>query len=189
MARIPYLDLDQAPAETRAAWDHVGRVRGRLRPQHLYRLLAHNPAIMLAWSALAQTLRGLDAEGAPADTTMALAGRCRELAILEVCRVTGCAYEWELHARSGARTGIGAAELDALRQGDRSPFSEAERALLAHAGALASLHATEATAGALRVHYSDREILELTVIVGFYSGVARVVSGLAVDPEPDLGAP
>ena len=37
---------------------------------------------------------------------------------------------------------------------------------------------------ALRPHYDDRAILELTVLIGTYNMHNRVIQALAIDPEP-----
>jgi alkylhydroperoxidase family enzyme len=37
---------------------------------------------------------------------------------------------------------------------------------------------------ALRPHFSEREIVELTVLVGIYNMHTRVFTALGIDPEP-----
>lgn len=182
MAFISLVDPERADDETREAWSEVCRVRHRPPPRNLYRSLAHNPAVMLAWSGLAQTLRGFDRDGTLVPGLMLVDRRTRELAILAVCTATRCDYEWALHVRSATSIGISHHDIDALRRGELSSFGEAERAAISYATELTSLGVTEGTRRDLRRHFSDREIFELTTVVGFYNCVARVVSGLSIDP-------
>ena len=42
----------------------------------------------------------------------------------------------------------------------------------------------DATFAALRPHFNEREIVELTVLIGTYNMHTRVVEALGIDPEP-----
>jgi alkylhydroperoxidase family enzyme len=70
--------------------------------------------------------------------------------------------------------------------GADTALGAAERAVLAAARHLT----TEATLTdrlfeALRPHFSDTDLVELLVIIGFYAGVVRVLASLGVDVEAE----
>ena len=74
-----------------------------------------------------------------------------------------------------------------MMRDDATPFSEPDRALLAYAAELTRTgHAGDSTAAALKAHFDDRRIVELTITVAFYNCVARVLTGLAVDLEAGM---
>ena len=62
-----------------------------------------------------------------------------ELVILRVAHNTGCEYEWGHHERIGRRAGLGAEEIDRVRDGAEAPGWSARQALLL--SAVDELHA------------------------------------------------
>ncbi|MCI0533639.1 MAG: hypothetical protein L0Z50_00275 [Verrucomicrobiales bacterium] len=75
----------------------------------------------------------------------------------------------------------------------RAPISDAERALLDHAVKLTRepWACTEADVERLRAAgWSDRAILDLTLIVGYFAFVNRIADGLGVELEggPERGS-
>jgi|SRR5579883_862045 alkylhydroperoxidase family enzyme len=179
MARIPYLTDETAPPETKSEWERMRRARGS-GPGHLYQVLGYSPRLMSRWAAFAETLRGIDP-----DNPVTLDGRSRELAIIQVARLTGADYEWSAHLPIAQRLGVSDEQVQALLRDDRAPFSPADRALLAYtAESTKDVTVSDATAAELRRHFDDRQVLELTVTIAFYNCVARVLQGLAVDLEP-----
>jgi alkylhydroperoxidase family enzyme len=82
--------------------------------------------------------------------------------------------------------GLSQAECDALADWQKSPFfSERERAVLAYADAMTrDVTVPDAVFDALRPHLSERQIVELTVLIGIYNMHTRVFTALAIDPEP-----
>jgi len=64
-------------------------------------------------------------------------------------------------------------------------FSEPERAALAYADAMTrDIAVPDAVFDALRPHFSERQIVELTVLIGTYNMQTRVLLALGIDPEP-----
>lgn len=178
MARIPYLDDSTAPAETKAEWERMRGARGS-GTGHLYQLLGHSPQLMRRWAALAETIRGFDRDGG-----VTLDARSRELAIVQVALASGADYEFAAHLPIARREGVSEAQAQALLRGDHTPFSEADRALLAYAEeSTRAVKVSDATFAALRRHFDERQALELAVTVGFYNCVARVLEGMAIDLE------
>ena len=182
MARISYIDEASLAPEARAEWERLRKSRGGAVPGHLYQLLAHSPRLMARWAAFAGTVRGYDPDG-----PVKLDARSRELAILEVARCTGADYEWAAHLPIARREGVTEKQVAALLREDPEPFSERDNALLAYAAeSTRKVQVADDTFAALGEHFDERQILELTVAIGFYNCVARVLQALAIDLEPGM---
>jgi alkylhydroperoxidase family enzyme len=182
MARIPYVTDETASPAAREEWARMNAARGSDRVPNLYRLLAHNPTLMARWAAFAEALRGFDPAGA-----VALDGRSRELAICVVARATRADYEWAAHLPIAKREGLTEEQAAALVRDDPTPFSPADRALIAYATELTrDVRVQDATFADLARHFDAQRILELTETIGFYNCVSRVLQGLAIDLEAGM---
>jgi AhpD family alkylhydroperoxidase len=110
----------------------------------------------------------------------------RELAILRVGQLTGCAYEWSHHVPIAREAGVRDEQMAALAGWRTSPqFDERERAAIAYAEAAANITVTDDIFAAARAHLSEEQIVELTLVAGFWGLVARTLEALAVDIEPE----
>jgi AhpD family alkylhydroperoxidase len=178
MARIDYPDIDRP--ELSALVSRIAHERGG-EVINLYRMLLHSPPVAEGWRALGTSIR-IDA---------ALDPRSRELAICLVARLTGSEYEWAHHAPIARRAGVDEAALAALPDWrSHDGFGDRERAVLAWTEAVAvDLRPGTAVLDTARGALSDRELVELTAAVGFYSCVARFVLALDVDEDARSGAP
>lgn len=114
----------------------------------------------------------------------------RETLILRVCVATGNDYEWRLHVGTiSRRMGLSDAQIADTRRPwpDPTLWPEATLAALALADALVATHRVDdALYTRLRRHFDDSALIELTHLVGLYTGVAMMV-GLS-RPEPDAYA-
>jgi len=183
MARTPYLNHDTASEETKAEWERMRAARGS-GPGHLYQLLGYNAKLMSRWAAFAETLRGYDRDG-----SVTLDGRSRELAIIQVARLTGADYEWGHHLPIAMKEGVSDEQVTALLKDERDQFSPADRALLAYAAeSTRAVQISDATAAELRKHFDERQVLELTMTIAFYNCVARVLEAYAIDLEPGVAS-
>jgi 4-carboxymuconolactone decarboxylase len=174
MARVSLIDEHQHP-ELR---DVIDRIRGARRGKllNIYRLMLHSPEVASAWLELNSALR----------FKTRLDGKTRELAILLVAMLNGVDYVFRAHASSYAlQEGLSVDQVQSLADWRASEhFDTRQRALLAYVEAMTR----DVTVGdeiydALRQHYSDREIVELTVLIGAYNMLTRVLQALRVDPE------
>src|SRR6516165_6544849 len=98
--------------------------------------------------------------------------RVRELMILRTCARCGAEYEWGVHAAAfAASVGLTEPEVAATVDGgaENPVFSSRDRAVIRLADELrASAGVSDATYAALEQHFTAPEILELTVIAGWY---------------------
>ena len=173
--RVPESDDDGPTAELLRA-----RRGGELSA--LDRLLLHSPPVAEGWNALLGALRG--ATTLPADL--------RELVVLRVAVLNDAAFEWVSHEPIARRAGLAELQLQALRRPDAAAepvWTPLQAAVLAFTDASTRdvVVPDEVFAG-VREHLDDRQVVELTVLVGGYAMVSRFLVALAV-PPPDGEVP
>lgn len=173
MARLAYGDENSSPA-VRALADQIRKERdGRML--NLYSMLLNAPPVAEGWLALFTAIR----------QQCTLRGDYRELVILRVALLNGASYEYQVHVPFALREGVTQAQLDTLdRWEDSATLTPPQRAVLAYTDAMTrDIHVSDAVFEALRGHFNQREIVELTATIGGYNLVSRFLEALAVDPE------
>jgi len=175
MARIAYVEEQDHPELA----DLIGKVRAGRRGTliNVYKLLLHAPPLAASWLDLISTAR----------YKVELDGRLREIAIVRVAYLNRTDYVVKQHVPElSAPEGLSKAECDALADWRSSTFfSPRERAALAYADAMTrDIAVADAVFNALRPHFSERQIVELTVLIGIYNMHTRVFTALGIDPEP-----
>jgi 4-carboxymuconolactone decarboxylase len=175
MARIPYPDLDQAPEDVR-------KLAARLPPLNIFRMLPHAPTFV----------RGFGQLGSAILSQAALDARLRELIILRVGKDSPAPYEWQQHVPIGRTCGVSDEEIAALERGDAEApcFGERDRIVLRLTNELLQApRASDGTLEAMRAHFSDREVCEAVLTIGFYMMVARFLETTGVDLESEKDDP
>lgn len=174
MARVSLIS-DKAGRDAAAVIAKIRGARGG-RLLNLYRVLLHSPGLAAAW---------LDFNNAVRFRT-ALDDRLRELAIVRVAYLNGARYVVSIHRdRYAEPAGVARTEIDALANWSKSKrFAPRERAMLRYADAMTrGVKVPAAAFAALRRHFSQRETVELTVLIAAYNMHTRVLMALDVDPE------
>ncbi|MGY2065390.1 carboxymuconolactone decarboxylase family protein [Blastococcus sp. SYSU DS0619] len=153
------------------------RVRRGGRLSSLDRLLLHSPPVAEGWNALLGALRS--GTTLPADL--------RELVILRVAVLNDAEFEWAAHAPIGQRAGLTDGQLELLRRPDAAgdAWSAVQSAVLAFTDASTrGVAVPDAVFAAVREHFDDRQVVELTATVAGYAMVSRFLVALEV-PLPD----
>lgn len=140
---------------------------------NIFGVLANHPALLKRYLLLGDLFlnRGL------------LPARERELVILRVGRDTGSAYEVQQHEILGRAAGLTDGEIAAVAQtaADDPRWAPREAALLAATDELcASDDLTDATWQRLRADWTDAELVELLLLVGFYRMTAGFLNAARV---------
>jgi alkylhydroperoxidase family enzyme len=175
MARIPYPDLSSAPEDVRT-------LAANLPPLNIFRMLPHAPTF----------LRGFGQLGTAILSQAALDARLRELIILRVGNRSPAPYEWQQHVPIGRACGVSDDEITALERNNLAApcFDERDRVVLTLTDELLTApRASDATLAAMRRHFSDRELCEAVITVGFYMLVARFLETTGVDLETGTADP
>jgi 4-carboxymuconolactone decarboxylase len=174
MARVSLIEPDQHPElEPIIAKIRSGR-RGTVI--NVYKLLLHTPAIAEVWLDLINAVRW----------KVDLDGRLREIVIIRVGYLNRCSYVVKQHVPLLALPeGLTQAECDALADWRASAFFDArERAVLAFVDASTrDVDIPDDVFEALRRHFNERQIVELTVLTGTYNMHTRMCQALKIDPQ------
>jgi alkylhydroperoxidase family enzyme len=174
MPRIPYPDLEKAPAEVR---EMLARLPA---PVGIFNMIAHAETVLKPLMKLGGSFLG----------KLELDALLRELVILHAVNIEGGEYEWVQHVPVVLALGGTQEQVDALKAGNDQAacFSDAQKAaLLLAREVVVNVRASEATLEAARAHLSDREIVELILVAGFYIMLARVTETLGVPNDPPIG--
>jgi alkylhydroperoxidase family enzyme len=106
--------------------------------------------------------------------------RLRELLILRTCHANHNDYEWRLHVGTiSARMGLGEAEIADTwnTTPDGASWTAAELTAMAMVDSLVRERALpDALYARLREHFDEATLIEMTQLVGLYTGVAMLVA-------------
>src|SRR5579864_4830115 len=117
-----------------------------------------------------------------------LPARDRELLILRTGWRCQSEYEWGQHVIIGRHVGLSDAEIERLQTGPDAPGWEPFDATLLRAAD--ELHddscITDGTWSALASRYDERQMIEVTMVVGHYHLVSFALNSLGVQREPGV---
>jgi len=150
------------------------------RALNIYRMVAHGGPTGEGFLALGNALlRHSD-----------LDPRIRELVILRVGALCGCAYEIFQHRRIATEAGVPGKKIEAVLDASKTDgevFTRFESDVLFYTDAVVhQVKAPEALFNALASVLPPKQIVELTTTIGFYMLVCRLLENLEVDLEEDV---
>ena len=151
-------------------------IRSRGRPiGTMHRVLAVAPKIFEVTYKFAITLR----------ESTKVAREFNELMILRTVQQEGGVYEFAAHRPMALKAGITESQIEALSEWRSSNlFDPHQRAVLAYADALAARQDVPSKVfEELTGLFDAQEIVELTMICGFYVSAARLSCGVEMKPE------
>ena len=175
MARVPLIDEKNHPELAGTIAKIKGARGGRLI--NIYRLMLHSPALATAWFELNQAVR----YGTAVD------GQSREIAVIRTAILNGVEYVQRAHGPAYAlKEGLTVEQVNAIASWHGSNlFTPEQRALLAYTDAMTrEIAVPEEIFAELRRHFTERQTVELTMLIGAYNMLTRFLSALKVDPEP-----
>lgn len=113
--------------------------------------------------------------------------RLRALVEIRVSQINGCVYCVDLHTKQARQLGEPQRRLDLLPVWHEAPyFNDRERAALAWAEALthvSTTHAPDEDYEALKRHFTDKEIVDLTLAISLMNAWNRIALGFRKMPE------
>ena len=116
----------------------------------------------------------------------AIGPRLRALVELRVSQINGCSYCVDLHSQEARRAGEGQQRLDALPVWRETPFfDDRERAALAWAEAVtlvAQTTAPDPDYEAASRHFTEKDLVDLTLIIAMMNAWNRVAIGFRQGP-------
>ncbi len=174
MARISYIEEKDHPELA----ELIGKVRAGRRGAliNVYKLLLHSPPLAAIWLDFVSTVR----------FKTELDGRLREIVIVRVAHLNRTTYVFKQHVpQLSAPEGLTDAECNALADWRKAAsFSAREQAALAYTDAMTrDIAVSDEVFAGLKTHFNERQIVELTVLIGLYNMHTRVFTALGIDPE------
>jgi alkylhydroperoxidase family enzyme len=174
MARVSLVEEKDHPELA----ELIGKIKSGRRGTllNLYKVLLHAPALAQTWLEHNSAVRW----------RTDIDGRLREIVIIRVALLANVPYAIRQHVPTLALAeGMTQAECDALADWRRADlFGARERAALAYTDAVTrDVSAPDDVCAELARHFSERQIVELTVLIATYNMQARVMNALAIDLE------
>ena len=171
MTRVRMNETNDLPESHRWLFERMEKNDGLL---NIFRVLSHSPEAMLRFMRLGTYLLS---EGK-------LDPALRELAILRAGYLCRSEYEFSQHIAFGRRAKLTDAQIRGVASPTSQLFDPKQMAVLAYAGEMtADARVSDAAYSALASHFNDEEVVELTLVIGFYNLVSRTLNALQVDVD------
>ncbi len=183
MARVKMIPPEEADAETARVYDGVLKQWGRI--SNFSKVLAHQPAALEGWMLANESIRLKNVKTDPDYV------KIQQLVIIKTSALNRSAYCMSHNVPLGRKIGLSDAQIKAAQGGDymRSPDLDArQKAAIRWAEAVTLMKARddEDAFAAMKQHFSEKEIVELTVFCGMWNYSNRLCEALHVDLErPD----
>lgn len=176
MARIDYADLQSGAAKELA--EQIIAERGSVL--HLYRMLMQSTPVAKGWLNYLTAIR----------QQTSLNGALREMVIMRIAHLNNAPYEADQHAPIALTEGMQQNQLDALanKQIPTELFDAKQIAVLNYTDAMTlSIQVEDTVFQAVKQHFNEQEIVELTATIAAYNMVSRFLEALEIhsDDKPD----
>ncbi len=171
MARVRLNETADLPEDHRWLFERLEKQGPIL---NIFRALSHSPEALRRFMKFGSYFLG---EGE-------LDPKLRELAILRAGYLCRSPYEFSQHVSFGRRAGLSDSQIRGIAEPNIALFSPQEMAVLAYAGELTSdARVSDAAFAAVATFLNEQEIVELTMVTGFYNMVSRTLNALQVDVD------
>ena len=183
MARVKMIPREDADAETRAVYDGVLRQWGRI--SNFSKVLAHQPAALAGWMLPNESIRLKNVKSDPDYV------KIQQLVIIKTSALNQSAYCMSHNVPLGRKIGLTDAQVTATQGNDymASPdLDDRQKAAIRWAEAVTQMKARDDDSAfdAMKKHFSEKQIVELTVFCGMWNYSNRLCEALHVDLEhPD----
>ena len=173
MARVKLIQKDEASPEIKELFQQIEDNGARV--MNFYRVVANSPGVARNAIKLGNSLIG----------KTVLSPKLRELTIMRIARLRDCEYESAQHTPVALQCGVSQAQLDAIGSWKESDeFSEEERAVLQYIDEVEqNTRVTDETFQLLGKFLDERNIVELTLAIGWWGMLARLFVPLEVEVD------
>jgi len=171
MSRVSLVQKGQTSPEVNELFQRIEDNGAKI--MNLYRAVANSPHVT----------RNLIKLGNSLISKTDLSPRLRELTIMRIARLCDCEYEWAQHIPVALHSGVSQTQLDVIDSWKESDdFTDEERAVLQYVDEVAqNVKVADKTFEALRQHLGERNIVELTLAIGWWGMLARFLVPLEVE--------
>lgn len=171
MPRLPLFPVERMPEKTR----RMILADGPTNSLNINKMMAHAENSVRHFMRLGSSLL----------SQAKLDARLRELSILRVAALCGSHYEWYQHEKMAREAGVPEEKIAGAKAGpDSGCFDGLERLVLKYTDEVTlRVKSADETFYALAEHLDHRELVELTLTIGFYNMVARFLENTGVQVE------
>ena len=138
-----------------------------------FRAMAHRPEVLKNFPPLYTAVVG------PGSVPR----RVKVLVYLACSYANTCPFCVASNLPGARKAGITEDEIHAVETGNDGAFPPAERAAIDYARELTKTAHAESTSAELRAHYTDEQIVEITLVIGISNFTNRFNNGLGILPE------
>jgi alkylhydroperoxidase family enzyme len=183
VARVKMIKPEEADADTRKVYDGVVRQWGRI--SNFSQVLAHQPAALAGWMLPNESIRLVNVKSDPDYV------KIQQLVIIKTSALNQSAYCMSHNVPLGKKLGLSDAQIKAAQGGDymaSGDLDDRQKAAIRWAEAVTLMQARDDddAFAAMQRHFSEKQIVELTVFCGMWNYSNRLCEALHVDLErPD----
>jgi AhpD family alkylhydroperoxidase len=172
--RIPMLERDQVVPEVAAMYDALLAQRGVV--PNMFKTIAHIPAMAQGFAAFLKPIVG---DGA-------LHGWYKELIAVRVCHLHDFEYGITAHSLSARQKGASDEQIQATKDFERGPFTDAEKLGFRFADRLhrSARDVDDDFYAEVQSVYNNLQIIELTAVAAAFEFFPRFVDGLRIPVTP-----
>jgi uncharacterized peroxidase-related enzyme len=160
--------IDPAENETLASLEAKSK-----QPSPFFRAMAHRPEVLKNFPPFYGAIMG------PGTVDR----RIKELVYLTVSYANECAFCTAAHLATGRKAGITDEEIQALQTEQDHGFSETERAAIRYARELTQSAAADESRDELLEHFTNEQVVEITLTAAMANFTNRFNNGLQILPE------
>ena len=154
--------------------DQVAEVESKTQKENRFvRALAHRPEVLKHFLPAYSAIMGRGS----------VERRLKELAYIATSYANECPYCLNSHLQSGRKAGITEDEIRALQLEQNTGFSPQERAVIQYARELTRTATGEEGRDQLADHFTDEQIVEITMVIAMANFTNRFNNGLGLQPE------
>jgi alkylhydroperoxidase family enzyme len=180
MARVKMINPEEAQGDTRRVYDHVLKQWGKI--SNFSRVLAHQPATLEAWALANDAIRLANVK------TNREYVKIQQLVIIKTSVLNDSAYCLSHNIPLGKKMGLSEEQIAAVRSNeymDSPLFDERQKAAIRWADVVTNMTARDDDTAyqAMKKHFTEKEIVELTVFCCMWNYSNRLCEALHVDLE------
>ena len=176
MARVRYMEREDLPDEDRHVYDDIAGSRGAVNLN--FRALLNSPRATARMADL----------GAYVRFETPLSARVKSLAVLTMTRETDGEYVWTVNESQALAAGLTQGTIDTIRE-RRAPqgLEPDDAAIVRFTQELVGQHRiSDATYRAVQRMLGDGGVVDLLVVIGYYSCLSHALAALEVELQPGV---
>src|SRR5215510_8634208 len=180
MARVKMIETESADKTIHTVYDDVLKQWGRI--SNFSRVLAHQPAALEGWMLPNDAIRLKNVKADPDYV------RIQQLVIIKTSALNGSAYCMSHNVPLGKKVGLTEEQIAAAQGSDymaNAALDARQKAAIRWAEAVTNMTARDDDAAfqAMQQHFSEQQIVELTVFCGMWNYSNRLCEALHIDLE------